>query len=243
MTIMLTTFMPCSAKLTIIALVSGTFFPHNSWVAPSAYFLGGLAVVCSGIFLKKTKMFSGDHSPFVMELPAYHLPRLDNTLRSVWQRAYAFIYKAGTIIFLSCVLIWFLSSFNFRMQMVDQNHSILRALGAVIAPIFAPLGFGDWHATVAVWRASLPKKTASEPFISPLCPEQVAPVSPNSYVPTTAQWPAILSSPLTCCAPPASPQSGRCTRNLGMPVPLGGPSSIRHQWPIWWPWLFIRVHS
>jgi ferrous iron transporter FeoB len=151
MTIMLTTFMPCSAKLTIIALVSGTFFPHNSWVAPSAYFLGGLAVVCSGIFLKKTKMFSGDHSPFVMELPAYHLPRLDNTLRSVWQRAYAFIYKAGTIIFLSCVLIWFLSSFNFRMQMVDQNHSILRALGAVIAPIFAPLGFGDWHATVAVF--------------------------------------------------------------------------------------------
>lgn len=158
MTIMLTTFMPCSAKLTIIALVSGTFFPHNSWVAPSAYFLGGLAVVCSGIFLKKTKMFSGDHSPFVMELPAYHLPRLDNTLRSVWQRAYAFIYKAGTIIFLSCVLIWFLSSFNFRMQMVDQNHSILRALGAVIAPIFAPLGFGDWHATVAVLAGLIAKE-------------------------------------------------------------------------------------
>lgn len=158
MTIMLTTFMPCSAKLTIIALVSGTFFPHNTWVAPSAYFLGALAVVCSGIFLKKTKMFSGDHSPFVMELPAYHLPRFDNTLRSVGQRAYAFIYKAGTIIFLSCVLIWFLSSFNFRLQMVNQNHSILQALGALIAPIFAPLGFGDWHATVAVLAGLIAKE-------------------------------------------------------------------------------------
>lgn len=158
MTIMLTTFMPCSAKLTIIALVSGTFFPHNSWVAPSAYFIGALAVVCSGIFLKKTKMFSGDHSPFVMELPAYHLPRLDNTLRSVGQRAYAFVYKAGTIIFLSCVAIWFLSSFNFKLQMVSENSSILQAMGAFISPIFAPLGFGDWHATVAVLAGLIAKE-------------------------------------------------------------------------------------
>lgn len=164
MTIMLTTFMPCSAKLTIIAMVSGTFFPHNTWVAPSAYFLGALAVVCSGIFLKKTKMFSGDHSPFVMELPAYHFPRLDNTLRGVWLRAYSFIYKAGTIIFLSCVLIWFLSSFNFKMQMVSQNQSILKALGSFIAPIFAPLGFGDWHATVAVLAGLIAKENCVGTF-------------------------------------------------------------------------------
>lgn len=158
MTIMLTTFMPCSAKLTVIALISGTFFPHNSWVAPSAYFLGMMAVVGSGIFLKKTKVFAGAPSPFVMELPAYHFPKLSNTLQSVWYRAQAFIMKAGTIIFMSCVAIWFLESFNFKLQMVDQNHSILQALGSFIAPIFAPLGFGDWHATVAVLAGLIAKE-------------------------------------------------------------------------------------
>lgn len=158
MTIMLTTFMPCSAKLTVIALISGTFFPHNSWVAPSAYFLGMLTVVCSGIFLKKTKLFRGAPAPFVMELPAYHFPKLTNTLQSVWFRAHAFIMKAGTIIFLSCVVIWFLQSFNFRLQMVDQNHSILQALGSFLAPVFAPLGFGDWHATVAVIAGLIAKE-------------------------------------------------------------------------------------
>nr|WP_125553195.1 ferrous iron transport protein B [Loigolactobacillus jiayinensis] len=158
MTIMLTTFMPCSAKLTVIALISGTFFPGNSWVAPSAYFLGILAVVGSGVFLKKTRIFSGAPAPFVMELPAYHLPRFGNMVQSVWLRAKSFIIKAGTIIFLSCVVIWFLSSFNFRLQMVDQNHSILRALGALLAPVFAPLGFGDWHATVAVIAGLIAKE-------------------------------------------------------------------------------------
>lgn len=158
MTIMLTTFMPCSAKLTVIALISGTFFPHNSWVAPSAYFLGMMAVVGSGIFLKKTKVFAGAPSPFVMELPAYHFPKLSNTLQSVWYRAQTFIMKAGTIIFMSCVAIWFLESFNFKLQMVDQNHSILQALGSFIAPIFAPLGFGDWHATVAVLAGLIAKE-------------------------------------------------------------------------------------
>lgn len=158
MTIMLTTFMPCSAKLTVIALISGTFFPHNSWVAPSAYFLGMLTVVGSGIFLKKTKLFSGAPAPFVMELPAYHFPKLGNTLQSVWFRAHAFVVKAGTIIFLSCVGIWFLQSFNFKLQMVDQNHSILQALGSFLAPLFAPLGFGDWHATVAVLAGLIAKE-------------------------------------------------------------------------------------
>ncbi len=158
MTIMLTTFMPCSAKLTVIALISGTFFPQNSWVAPSAYFLGMMAVIGSGIFLKKTKNFQGAPVPFVMELPAYHWPKLGNTLQSVWYRAQAFITKAGTIIFISCVVIWFLQSFNFKLQMVDQNHSILRALGSFLAPIFAPLGFGDWHATVAVIAGLIAKE-------------------------------------------------------------------------------------
>lgn len=158
MTIMLTTFMPCSAKLTVIALISGTFFPGNSWVAPSAYFLGIIAVIGSGIFLKKTKVFSGAPAPFVMELPAYHLPRLSNLIQSVWLRAKSFIIKAGTIIFLSCVVIWFLASFNFQLQMVDQNHSILRFLGGLLAPVFAPLGFGDWHATVAVLAGLIAKE-------------------------------------------------------------------------------------
>ncbi|EPC72381.1 Fe2+ transport system protein B, partial [Lacticaseibacillus paracasei subsp. paracasei Lpp126] len=158
MSIMLTTFMPCSAKLTVIALVSGTFFPSNSWVAPSAYFMGIIAVICSGIFLKKTALFAGPPAPFVMELPAYHLPRLTNLYRSVMSRARAFVQKAGTIIFLSCVLLWFLSNFNFGLQMVDENDSMLRALGTIIAPVFAPLGFGDWHATVATLAGLIAKE-------------------------------------------------------------------------------------
>ncbi|KRN02397.1 Fe2 transport system protein B [Lacticaseibacillus paracasei subsp. tolerans DSM 20258] len=158
MSIMLTTFMPCSAKLTVIALVSGTFFPSNSWVAPSAYFMGIIAVICSGIFLKKTALFAGPPAPFVMELPAYHLPRLTNLYRSVMSRARAFVQKAGTIIFLSCVLLWFLSNFNFGFQMVDENGSMLRALGTIIAPVFAPLVFGDWHATVATLGGLIAKE-------------------------------------------------------------------------------------
>lgn len=158
MTIMLTTFMPCSAKLTVIALISGTFFPHQSWVAPSAYFLGMLAVVGSGIFLKKTRLFAGPPQPFVMELPAYHFPKPGNVLRQVISRAESFIKKAGTIIFSSCVLIWFFSSFTFTLKMTDQNHSMLRYIGEVVAPIFAPLGFGDWHTTVAVIAGLIAKE-------------------------------------------------------------------------------------
>lgn len=159
MTIMLTTFMPCSAKLTVIALIAGTFFPHQAWVAPSAYFLGMLAVIISGIFLKKTQLFSGPTAPFIMELPAYHLPILNNIIHYVWSRSKAFVQKAGTIIFMSCVAIWFLSSFNFRLQMVsNQSDSILRYIGAVLSPIFAPLGFGDWRACVAVIAGLIAKE-------------------------------------------------------------------------------------
>lgn len=140
MSIMLTTFMPCSAKLTVIALISGTFFPGQSWVAPSAYFIGILAVIGSGIFLKKTRLFAGPPSPFVMELPAYHLPKFSNIARSVYSRSRAFVYKAGTLIFASCVLLWFLANFNWHLQMVSQNQSILRDICGVIAPIFPHLG-------------------------------------------------------------------------------------------------------
>ncbi|KRK70838.1 ferrous iron transport protein B [Lacticaseibacillus nasuensis] len=158
MSIMLTTFMPCSAKLAIIAMVSGTFFPHQSWVAPSAYFIGILAVVCSGIFLKKTRLFAGPPAPFVMELPAYHLPLLANVWRSVWARARAFVRKAGSIIFLSCVALWWLSHFNWRLKWVGQNDSLLRGLGELLAPVLAPLGFGNWQATVATLAGLIAKE-------------------------------------------------------------------------------------
>ncbi len=158
MSIMLTTFMPCSAKLTIIAMVAGTFFPAQSWVAPSAYFISILAVIGSGVFLKKTALFAGPPAPFVMELPAYHLPKLQNLAQSVWQRAAGFVHKAGTIIFLSCVALWFLANFNWRLQMVSQNQSLLRDIGLVLAPLFAPLGFGDWRATVATLAGLIAKE-------------------------------------------------------------------------------------
>lgn len=164
MSIMLTTFMPCSAKLTVIALVSGTFFPHQSWVAPSAYFIGIMAVIGSGVFLKKTQLFAGPPSPFVMELPAYHLPKASNIFRSVWSRSRAFVYKAGTLIFASCVLLWFLANFNFRLQMVDQNSSMLRIICGAIAPLFAPLGLGDWRATAAIFSGLIAKENCVGTF-------------------------------------------------------------------------------
>jgi ferrous iron transport protein B len=153
MTVMTATFMPCGAKLPIIALISGAVLGGAWWVAPSAYFLGIFSVIVSGIILKKTRMFAGDPSPFVMELPAYHLPTITNILRSMWERAWSFIRKAGTVILISAVLIWFLSSFGFTGQgfgMVENlNDGLLAAVGGAIAWIFAPLGFGSWDAAVA----------------------------------------------------------------------------------------------
>ena len=153
MTIMTTTFIPCGAKLPIIALIAGALFDGAAWVAPSAYFVGIAAIICSGIILKKTKMFAGDPAPFVMELPAYHLPTVGNVLRSTWERGWSFIKKAGTIILLSTIVIWFAQSFGFESgsfgMVEDMNHSILAALGSAIAWIFTPLGWGDWKAAVA----------------------------------------------------------------------------------------------
>ena len=155
MTIMTTTFVPCGAKLPIIALIAGAFFHNSGWVAWSAYFVGVAAIICSGIILKKTKMFAGEPAPFVMELPAYHLPTVGTVLRSMWERGWSFIKKAGTIITLSTIIIWFTTYFGFvdgtfTMLADDQiDFSILGRIGKAIAWIFAPLGFGNWQATVA----------------------------------------------------------------------------------------------
>lgn len=149
MTVMLTTFIPCSAKLPIIALIAGAFFPHSSWVAPSAYFVGMGSIVLSGIALKKTKLFAGDPAPFIMELPAYHLPQVRGVLRQTLDRGLAFVKKAGTIILVSSIAIWFMSNFSFALRSVSEDQSILASFGRVIAPVFAPLGWGDWRGAVA----------------------------------------------------------------------------------------------
>lgn len=164
MTAMLTTFMPCSAKLPIIALIAGAFFPNSSWVAPSAYFVGMGAIVLSGIALKKTKLFSGDPAPFIMELPLYHMPRIGNTLRYTYDHSKAFVKRAGTIIFVSSIVIWFISSYNFSLQSVNENDSILAALGGVIAPLFAPLGWGDWRGVVAAITGLVAKENVIGTF-------------------------------------------------------------------------------
>ncbi len=152
MTIMTTPFVPCGAKLPIIALIAGAMFGRAPWVAPSAYFLGIASIVVSGVILKKTRMFAGDPAPFVMELPAYHWPTVANVLRSMWERGWSFIKKAGTIILLATVFVWFTSNFGWAggsFGMVPMNESVLAAAGGAIAWIFAPLGWGNWQGAVA----------------------------------------------------------------------------------------------
>lgn len=163
-TIMTATFMPCSAKLEIIALVTGAFFPDNPLIAPSTYFLGLAAIVLSGIALKKTRFLGGYTSPFIMELPAYHLPKLTTVLRYACAKAFSFMKMAGTIIFSLTVLIWFLSSYNFAIQAVDTERSILASLRRTVAWIFAPLGFGNWRATVATVTGLAAKETVVATF-------------------------------------------------------------------------------
>ena len=155
MTIMTTTFIPCGAKVPFIGMIAGALFGGSAWVSTSAYFIGMAAIVISGIMLKKTRMFSGDPAPFVMELPAYHWPTLGNVLRSMWERGWSFIKKAGTIILLSTIFVWFTTYFGwaedgFRMLSDEEiNYSILAKIGGAIAWIFAPLGWGNWQAVVA----------------------------------------------------------------------------------------------
>ena len=179
MTIMTTTFIPCGAKLPIIALIAGALFRNASWVAPSAYFVGIAAIICSGIMLKKTKMFAGEPAPFVMELPAYHMPTAGNVLRSMWERGWSFIKKAGTIITLSTIVVWFLLNFgwtngHFGMLNFDglegaameaaQAQCVLAKIGNLIAWIFAPLGWGNWKMAVAAITGLVAKENVVGTF-------------------------------------------------------------------------------
>lgn len=162
MTVMTTTFIPCGAKLPIIALFAAAVFGGVWWVAPSAYFLGIAAILCTGIILKKTRFFAGDPAPFIMELPAYHMPTVGAVLRSMWERAWSFIKKAGTIILLACILVWFISTYGVVdgtfMAVEDQNDSILAVLGTLICWIFNPLGWGDWQAASAAVTGLIAKE-------------------------------------------------------------------------------------
>lgn len=168
MTIMTTTFIPCGAKMPIIGLIAGAIFHGASWVAPSAYFVGMAAVIISGIMLKKTKLFAGDPAPFVMEMPAYHTPRAVNVLRSMRERSSSFIKKAGTIILLSTIVLWFLQGFGWEkgaFGMVDDiDHSILSSIGQTFAWIFSPLGWGDWKAAVASVTGLIAKENVVATF-------------------------------------------------------------------------------
>ncbi len=170
MTIMTTTFIPCGAKLPIIALIAGALFDGAWWVSPLAYFIGIFAIVTSGIILKKTKRFEGDVAPFVMELPAYHLPTVGSVLRSMWERGWSFIKKAGTIIFLSTIVVWFFSYFGFTdegfrmLEDEELNLSLLAAFGNLFAWIFTPLGFGDWRSAVAAITGLVAKENVVGTF-------------------------------------------------------------------------------
>ena len=153
MTIMTTCFIPCGAKMPIIGLIAGALFGGSSWVATSAYFIGFAAIIISGIILKKTKLFAGDPAPFVMELPAYHVPAWGNVLRATWERGWSFIKRAGTVILAATIILWFLQGFGFEngafTMVEDQDNSILAIVASAISWIFIPQGFGNWRATVA----------------------------------------------------------------------------------------------
>lgn len=168
MTIITTTFIPCGAKLPIIALIAGALFDGASWVAPSAYFVGIAAIICSGVILKKTRMFAGEPAPFVMELPAYHMPTVGNVLRSMWERGWSFIKKAGTVILLSTIFIWFTSNFGMvdgKLSMVeDLGDGFLAGIGRMFAWMFIPLGWGDWQAAVAAVTGLVAKENVVGTF-------------------------------------------------------------------------------
>ena len=168
MTIMTTTFIPCGAKLPVIALFAGAIFGGVWWVGPSAYFLGIATILCSGIILKKTRFFAGDAAPFLMELPAYHLPRISAVLRSMWERGWSFIKRAGTVILLACILVWFISGFGFTESgfgaVKNSDESILAAIGGVLAWIFVPLGFGTWEAAASSITGLIAKENLVSTF-------------------------------------------------------------------------------
>lgn len=163
-TIITTTFIPCGAKLPIIALIAGALFSEAAWVGPAAYFIGMAAIIVSGVILKKFRSFAGDAAPFVMELPPYHVPGLKGVLLHMWDRGKAFVKKAGTVIFLACGLIWFLQTFNWSMEMVETENSMLADIGNMLAPIFRPLGWGHWQAAVAAVTGLIAKENVVNTF-------------------------------------------------------------------------------
>ena len=163
-TVMVTTFMPCSAKLPVIALIAGALFPHASWVAPSAYFVGIAAIVFSGIMLKKTQALSGEAAPFIMELPAYHLPRFRGVLQQTYHRSKAFVKNAGTLIFVSSILIWLTSNVSWSFHFVSEDKSILASIGGVVSYLFKPLGWGDWRSSVATMTGLVAKENVVNTF-------------------------------------------------------------------------------
>jgi ferrous iron transport protein B len=164
MTVMLTPFIPCGAKLPVFALLVGSFFPNSAWIASSMYLVGILAVILSGIVLKRTKAFAGEPAPFVMELPSYHIPRLKGVAIHMWDRGKQFIKKAGTIIAVASAGIWILQSTSWSFQLVETQQSILASIGRLIAPLFTPLGFGSWEVAVATITGLLAKETIVATF-------------------------------------------------------------------------------
>ena len=164
MTIMLTPFIPCSAKMPVFVLFAAALFPEQSWVGPSMYFWGIAMVIFSGILLKKSSTFGGKPAPFVMELPQYHMPTIKGVMIHMWERARSFIVKAGTIIFIASAMVWMLQTFNFSLEMVDPEESMLASIGTAIAPIFAPMGFGTWQAAFAAISGFLAKEVVVSTF-------------------------------------------------------------------------------
>lgn len=227
MTIMLTPFIPCSAKLPVFTLFTATFFPTQVWVGPSMYMLGIVMVIISGIFLKRTRIFAGDPAPFVMELPAYRLPRAKGVLIHMWDRARAFIIKAGTIIFIAAALIWFLQSFSWSLEMVDGEQSILASIGNSIKWIFAPLGFGNWQSAMAVVTGFLAKEVIVSTFGIVYGLGEVAEDSPELLTHISQYFTPVSAYAFMVFALLASP----CSAALGATkTEMGG-----------WKWLFISM--
>ena len=207
LTIMTTTFIPCGAKLPIIALIAATLFGGAAWVAPSIYFMGIAAVVISGMILKGTRLFKGDASPFVMELPEYRLPNPQNVLKQTWNRVKAFLIHAGTIIFVASVAMWFLSTFNWALQPVESADSMLAGIGRAIAPIFTPLGFGYWEMAVATLSGLL----AKENLVATLAVLGIEGDLPTLLTPVTAY--AFLAFNMLCA--PCFAAIGAIKREMG----------------------------
>lgn len=197
MTIITTTFVPCGAKLPVIALIAGAIMGGAWWMAPTMYFVGILAVIVSGVILKKTKMFAGKPAPFVMELPQYHLPAIKNVLLQVWERVGSFLKKAGTVLFLFCVVMWFLSTYGFsdgRFGMVDAEFSLIAVIGGFIAPVFIPLGFGTWQAVAATLSGFVAKEGIVSTMAILVGLGDLGDADPNLWTAVMGMFPSVIAA-------------------------------------------------